>query len=239
MFDERMSDLTTHADALHQARETARALERFIAAEQRQQEQQPEYPRLYSLPGFQYCDLLLAQNEVAAVLERAEYALALSEQYLGKGLGLHDIGLDKLTLGRAHYQQGNFPQAIDWLNQAVTGLREAGAQHHLPRGLLACAALHRDTRNSNHDFAHARQDLQEVIDIAEPSGMRLHLTDYHLEMARLLIAEQQNPSQTPVAESESQLSLQDHITQAEKLIKETGYKRRLPELEELQNKVAG
>ena len=58
--------------------------------------------------------------------------------------------------------------------------------HYLPRGLLARATLHRHTR----DFARARQDLQEVFDIADGSGMRLYLTDYHLEMARLLVAEE-------------------------------------------------
>ncbi len=69
--------------------------------------------------------------------------------------------------------------------------------------------------------------------------MRLHLTDYHLEMARLLIAEQENPSQSSVEKSKSvALSVQDHVTQAAKLIEETGYKRRLPELVELQNKIA-
>ena len=223
----------------HQAGESTRALERFMEAEQMQQELQSETPRLYSLWGFRYCDLLLAQDEIVAVLERAEHALALSEKYLGKGLGLLDIGLDKLTLGRTHYQQGNFPQAIDWLDQAVAGLRKAGTQDYLPLGLLARTALYRDTRNPNHDFTRARLDLKEVHDIAEPSGMRLHMTDYHLEMARLLIAEQQNLPPTPVKKGESELSLQDHIIQAEKLIAETGYKRRLPELEELQNKVAG
>ena len=81
--------------------------------------------------------------------------------------------------------------------------------------------------------------MQDVYDIAEPSGMRLHLTDYHLEMARLLIAEKQNLPPTPVVKSESELSLQDHITQAAKLIADTGYKRRLPELEALQKKVVG
>lgn len=98
---ERMSDLTTHADALHQAGNTAAALALFREAEQLQQERQPVYPRLYSLSGFQYCDLLLAQGSTAEVLERAEYALEISTEQLG----LLSVALDQLTLGRAHLQQ--------------------------------------------------------------------------------------------------------------------------------------
>jgi len=230
----RMATCATHADALHQTGDTAQALEWFIQAEQIQQERQPEYPRLYSMPGFRYSDLLLAQAEVAAVLERAKQTL----EWVTTQSWLLDIALDQLTLGRAYYQQGNFLQATDWLDQAVAGLREAGTQDYLPRGLLVRAALHRDTRNPNYDFTRAHQDLQEAHDIAEPSGMRLHLTDYHLEMARLLITEQENPPQSPVEKGESALSLQEHIAKAAKLIEETGYKRRLPELEALQKQVA-
>ncbi len=238
----RMSICTTHADALHQAGETVLALELFIEVEQIQREQQPEHSYLYSLLGYRYCDLLLAKGKIAEVLIRAEYALNFSRNPYKLGIidmGLLDFALDQLTFGRAHCHQGDFPQATDWLDQAVAGLRKAGRLDYLPRGLLACAALYRDTRNPNHDFTRARQDLQEVYDISEPSGMRLHLTDYHLEMARLLIVEQENLSQSPVEQGESAaLSVQEHVAQAAKLIEETGYKRRLPELVELQNKLA-
>ena len=96
-----------------------------------------------------------------------------------------------------------------------------------------------------------------MYDIAEPSGMRLHLTDYHLEMARLLIAEKGNPPRSPFSKGGDQggdgdavsdvpplekggrgISLQEHIAQAAKLIEETGYKRRLPVLQELQDKIS-
>lgn len=225
---------TTHADALHQAGETAQALELFIAAEKIEQERQPEYPRLYSLWGFRYCDLLLAQGKVEEVLERAEYSLELS---MGEG-DLLSIALDQLTLGRAYYQQGNFPQAINRLDQAVASLRMARQQDDLPRGLLARAALNHDTRNPNHDFTQARQDLQEVYDIAEPSGMRLYLADYHLELARLLLAERECGIQSPDEfDGRKALTLNEHVAAAARLIEETGYKRRLPELEALQSKI--
>lgn len=67
----RMSSRTAHADALHQAGDTAAALALFREAEQLQQEWRSYEPRLYSLRGFRYCDLLLAQGSTAEVLERA------------------------------------------------------------------------------------------------------------------------------------------------------------------------
>ena len=63
---QRMSNRTTHADALHQAGRRAEAEARFREAEQMQQERQPAYPLLNSLGGFLYCDLLLADAERAA-----------------------------------------------------------------------------------------------------------------------------------------------------------------------------
>ncbi|MDX9987509.1 hypothetical protein [Thiothrix unzii] len=246
---QRSGKRTTHADALHQAGDTAAALALFREAEQLQQEYQPRFPHLYSLQGFQYCDLLLAQGSTVEVLERAEYALKV---VLNGSKNLLDIALNQLTLGRAHLQQTLLPpspasrerglggEGLQWLDQAVAGLRAAGTMDHLPRGLLARAALHRHTR----DFARARQDLQEVFDIADGSGMRLHLTDYHLEMARLLVAEEkEGVCNTPLQGTADVGAycirpLQYHIAEAERLIAATGYHRRDKELLELQQILA-
>jgi tetratricopeptide (TPR) repeat protein len=54
------------ADALHQAGRRSEAETRFREAEQMQKEMQPDYPLLYTVSGFQYCDLLLAAPEHAA-----------------------------------------------------------------------------------------------------------------------------------------------------------------------------
>jgi hypothetical protein len=72
---QRMLKRTTHADALDQSGQLTQANELFQAAEVLQQEHQPDYPHLYSLQGFQYCDLLLSQGETEAVLERAKKTL--------------------------------------------------------------------------------------------------------------------------------------------------------------------
>ena len=62
----RMAERTAHADALHQGGRRDEARQLFEEAEAIQAERQPEYPRLYSLQGFRYCDLLLSEAERAA-----------------------------------------------------------------------------------------------------------------------------------------------------------------------------
>lgn len=86
------------------------------------------------------------------------------------------------------------------------------------RGLLARAAFCRH----QEQWGAAKPDLQEAFEIAQRSEMRLHLTDYYLESAHLALAEGHNKS-----------AAREHIDAAAKLIEETGYKRRLQELEGL------
>jgi hypothetical protein len=118
----KMGTRATHAHALHQAGSRAEAEARFREAEERQAERQPDYPLLYSLQGFLYCDLLLTEAERAAwqvtfssglrppsevfahratlqaVSERAAQTLKWAT---AGNLGLLRIALDHLTLGRA------------------------------------------------------------------------------------------------------------------------------------------
>ncbi len=63
---QKMSNRTTAADALHQAGERVEAGTLFAEAERMQAARQPQFPRLYSLQGFQYADWLLAPAERAA-----------------------------------------------------------------------------------------------------------------------------------------------------------------------------
>ena len=68
----RMVMRTTHADALAQAGRLARSEALFREAEALQKEMQPGLPRLYSVQGYQYCDLLLARGRTAEAAARAE-----------------------------------------------------------------------------------------------------------------------------------------------------------------------
>jgi hypothetical protein len=111
----------THADALHQVGRWMEAEARFREAEAQQAGIQPDYPLLYSLHGFRYCDLLLTEPERAAwqlilrpetqktkpetaiaaciaVSKRAAHTLRIAVR---NNLPLLDIAMDHLTLGRA------------------------------------------------------------------------------------------------------------------------------------------
>jgi tetratricopeptide (TPR) repeat protein len=191
--DERGSNRTTLASALHQSGDLAAAARLFKDAERLQVEQQPEYPILFSFAGYLYCDLLLTQGQTAEVIRRASAILSIAEL----NHWLFDIGLDHLCLGRA-YPPGATESARH-LNLAVDYLRRASVLELIPLALLARGTPH---------------DLDEVFRIATRSGMRLHLTDYHLAMARLHHS-------------------REHFLKAEALIAETGYHRRDAELEAL------
>ncbi|MFM9962323.1 MAG: TIR domain-containing protein, partial [Planctomycetaceae bacterium] len=114
----RMVNRITAADALHQSGQRTEAGTLFAEAERMQQEMQPQFDLLYSLPGFRYCDWLLAPAEQAAwrryfkseisnlkseisdclaeVERRAQKAQVIAVQ----NEWLLDIALDHLTLAR-------------------------------------------------------------------------------------------------------------------------------------------
>lgn len=220
----RFSKRTTLADALNQAGEQAEAERLFREAETMQKEYQPKFYFLYSLQGFQFCDLLLDQGAYQEVQKRSGQAIEIAQ----RNHWLLDIALDNLSLGRAYLLQVKAEETSDFilvenfLNQAVEGLREYGEQNYLPFGLLARAALYR----LKQEFIRAWDDLNEVREIAELGGMKLHLTDCHLEAARLHLA--QGWAEKAGEEFEA----------AKALVEETGYHRRDREVQELQDLIA-
>ncbi|NIM99904.1 MAG: hypothetical protein GTO24_18085 [candidate division Zixibacteria bacterium] len=214
------SKRTTLADALHQAGQLEEAEQWFCQAEEMQNERQRSYPFLYSLQGYQFCDLLLSQGKYKDVMERAEKTL---EWAILVKASLLALALDHLSLGRAWMMKAfvdgrrDFTKAMDYLNRAAAGLREAGTNDHLPRGLLARAECYRYIK----EFSKARADLNEAEEIAELGGMKLHLCDFHLEAGRLCLAE------------ENEEQAEKHFSMAKKMIEETGYHRRDKEVERL------
>ena len=149
---QRMSKRTTHADALHQAGRRAESETLFREAEEMQAEWQPEYPLLYSWPGFRYCDLLLAQAEREAwgvgildfefrILDLIDDCRAVSERAAQTldwwtnhftNASLLTIALDHLTLGRAELysailEHSDIQNSKSNIENSVTGLRRAGA----------------------------------------------------------------------------------------------------------------
>ncbi len=91
-WDMHMMNRTTHADALQQAGHAAEAGALFREAEDLQAKNQPEYPLLYSLRGFQYCDLLLAPAE------RAAWRVFLPSPASGGGAGGNVVDLSAAIL---------------------------------------------------------------------------------------------------------------------------------------------
>jgi len=155
-----------------------------------------------------------------------------AQDFLGRGLGLVDIGFGWLLIGRAQDALDD-AEAAGSLDAAVEGLRKAGQEQFVPQALLARAA-HRRKRVAAGETAllePLRTDLAEIADIAEPE-MRLHLTDLALERARLAL---DVPSAFPNAREEASRQ----TTVAAQLIAETGYHRRDGELAELKARLAG
>jgi tetratricopeptide (TPR) repeat protein len=242
----RVSKRTTHADALHQAGRRAEAKVRFDEAEEVQAKIQPAYPLLYSVSGFQYCDLLLAPSErtswdviCSGVLRPSEEIIAhrATLSYIYKRtietlkwatgrLGLLTIALDHLTLGRvALYEAILERTSLDacrvFLQQAVDGLRRAGQQQELPGGLLSRAWL-RSLTGPRTGPESAQADLDEAWEIAERGPMPLFLADIHLYRARLFFREEHYPWESPRAD----------LAEARRLIEKCGYWRRKEELED-------
>lgn len=181
---QRVARWTDLANALHQCGATLEADRLFEQAERFFSQVQPGQPVLYSLEGYQYCDLLLSQGENAAVLRRAAQTIALADR-IHRPL---DIGLDHLSLGRAY--PADSAESASHINDAVEYLRRSGHLDFLPLGLLA-----RGTQ----------RDLDEVFKIASRSAMRLHLTDYHLAQARLYIRENRLDDARPHIEKAAKL----------------------------------
>lgn len=197
----------------------------FQEAEEMQKKSQLEYPILYSLWGFRYCDLLLGRGKYKEVLSQAEQTL---ERGVREGwYSLLSIALDHLSLGRAHLLQAlregtsDLSQASEHLNQAVDWLRRAGTQQYIPRGLLARAELYM----AQKDFEKAKRDLDEAMTIAERGEMGLYEADCRLGYARLYLA------------MGDKGKAREELAIAKGMITKMGYHRRDKEVEEIEEQL--
>ncbi|HVE71994.1 MAG TPA: hypothetical protein VNI54_11545 [Thermoanaerobaculia bacterium] len=232
---------TAHADALHQAGRAQEAGERFREAEALQREHVPITPLLYSLQGFQFCDLLLAGVERAAwrrclgtdaqpfdadTLSDVEHRSTIALAIAMRKKWVRDTALDKLTLGRvALFREILGNASIDdapmRVEAAVKGLRQAGQVDDLPRALLTRAWL----RVLHGDEAAARADLDEVQMFAERGPMRLYLADVHLYRARLFFRENLDAAR-------------EELKKARALIERCSYHRRDDEVRDAENVIS-
>ena len=167
-----------------------------------------------------------ALSRCREVRERATQTVKIAEE----NHWLLDIALDHLTLGRTFLLEAVLEApspdllspAQHHLDRAVTGLRQAGTQDVMPRGLIARAQLHRVQFQHSDDNAFAQrsqQDLTEASQIASRGPMPLFLSDIHLEQSRL------HHAQGNIDAARQSLS------QARALIQKHGYHRRDAKLE--------
>lgn len=212
---QQMGKRSNHADTLHQLGRTAEAQALFAEAERVQVERQPTHPLLYSMPGYWYCDLLLAAGEAREVLRRASQTLA----WMTAQGWLLDIALHHLSLGRAHLATTppDFSASEPHLRAAVDGLRASGHTDDIPRGLLARAVFHR----LRDDLPSAWKDLDAVATLVRRHGLRLFEADLALEQTRCHLA------------ASNRDSARTTLEHARKLITEMSYGRRVPELNAL------
>lgn len=241
------------AAALHQAGRWEESARNFREAETIQAERRPEYPRLFSLRGFQYRELLLSRAEpvtgsgldgLAALDSRPEKAelfrqachevLERAREVLNHWL--LDIALDHLTLGRAHLclALAASPSAAPGEDRAAQLAQAAEAADLAVDGLrrasqenyLPLGLLARAAlRRFRADYSGATADLTEALEIAERGSMRLHECDAHLEWARLC------RDQGDLA------GARRHLARARELVNETGYGRREREVKWLEGQL--
>jgi tetratricopeptide (TPR) repeat protein len=206
---------TSHADALHQLGRVAEARALFAEAERMQVEQQPDYPLLYSAPGYQYCDLLVAAGEAREVLRRATQLL----EWASARRTPLEIALNHLSLGRVHLAATppDLNAAESHLWAAVDGFRASGLTDFVPRGFLARAAFHR----MRDELPSAWKDLDTVQTLVRRHGLRLFEADLALEQTRCHLA------------ANNRESARTTLEHARKLITEMSYGRRVPELNAL------
>jgi ATP/maltotriose-dependent transcriptional regulator MalT len=251
---------TTHANALHVVGHLREAERLFIAAERLQAERQHDYPLLYSLQGFHYCELVLAKGDHAAAFRRAIKLLEWqipSDSLLTRALVRLALGRIQLVqvLSKAEQthpliQSDNLRAVCDRINEAIEGLRIAGRNDFLPRGLLTRVVF----RRSIGDWDAAKRDLDEVEEITEPGPMKLYLCDMALERVRLALSKMEpfapliglieNNRPKPVApdSAETKRLKEEAVKQlaiAANYIKTCGYHKRDKELAELQTVLRG
>jgi hypothetical protein len=168
-------------------------------------------------------DAMRVMEVCRSVLRRAEQTLNWAE--FTPNASVLTNGLDHLTLARSQFYAAILHRELhsgEHLKEAMDFLRRAGAQDHLPLGLLTCAMW----GGATGAFDGAREDLDEAFEIAERGPMPLYLADIHLHRARLFGLLANRPAAYPW------VSARDDLDWARELINKCDYGRRRGELED-------
>ncbi|WP_295447241.1 toll/interleukin-1 receptor domain-containing protein [uncultured Thiodictyon sp.] len=241
----RLAALAYLGRALHGQGRPLEAALAFAEAAAVKAEHTPHRPTLVGLHDFDYAQILLEQArtpaERFAVLERARASLDDGLDAMHRHL-LSDA-LDHCTIGQAlagpdGSAAGSDAEAREAgaaLDRAIETMRRANSMVLMPI-LYLIRAHHRRTQG---DSSGARTDLEAALAIATPPGMRTYLAETALLAGQLALdlaldlaqagADPAAPDPVPEAAR--------HWTQADLLIRETGYGRREAELHLLETRL--
>lgn len=171
------------------------------------------HPKLYSIYGYNYAQLLLEQacqeSDWREVLERRHASLDIAvklNHFLSQALDYGIIGLARAALGE--------PDTLQAFNLAVTTMQCADTIIHLPAMHIARAHYLRNL----HNLPAAWIDVEVAQTIAKRGNMRTYLAECALLAGNLFLDEANIPEAIA------------HHTSAAQLIREDGYGRRLTEL---------
>ncbi len=187
------------ADALHQAGRRAEAEKLFREAEEIHAKNDPTNPLLYTVSGFQYCDLLLAP------CERAAFAIADSS--------IADCGLriaDLLVACRAVSHRA--AQTLDWsVNIFNFGLLTVALDHltlgraALYQAIMEHSAIHTPQSALDESALHTPQSAIE----SAVTGLRRAGTTHHIPRGLLTRAWFRFLSGVPTGQDSAQVDLDE------------------------------
>ncbi|MFC1748623.1 hypothetical protein ACFL2V_07430 [Pseudomonadota bacterium] len=254
---ERLGFHVTHADALHQAGQRNKAERLFGEAETLQVQHQRNFPLLYSVNGFRYCDLLLYRAEREAwkatlnnrisrtdtkdetditepshaltrtVTERTKKTLHWARH---GNLSILTIALDLLTLARAALYTSVLIGSSPSSSHTFTQQAVEDLRRAARNDYLPFGLL---TRAWLHILENNPQEAQAYLDeamtIAERGPMPLHMADIYLHRARLFFRVSPYPWHNPDGTPHS---AKEDLAEARRLIEKHGYWRRKEELED-------
>lgn len=265
-IDERkVSSRCSLATALHQSNKIREAFRLFEEAEQIEKIASPKTPKLRSLQGFDYHELLLGAVECGAwrawlrLTETSAKELKSRSQFvrqratetlryaIERGIGILSVEINRLTLERVALYDAllaskgiSSTNASSNITSVTNGLKRAGQQRFVVSALLT-RAWHR--RVLDLSASDAKSDLNDAWDIAESGPMKLHMADIHLYRARLFGRTEDEGrglkypwDKNPDGSSRGPA---DDLAEARRLIEECGYWRRKEELEDAERALLG
>jgi tetratricopeptide (TPR) repeat protein len=227
LFQRMVARACQHANALLAAGRLREAEERFREAESLQRQRQPTLPRLYSLPGFLYGDLLLARGRAAEVLDRLAEIQRWSENAWWKAILLDDA-LYLLNAARARARLASSQPSTKNQEPGTTppflpALLDANRDDITPLGYLAQAEILLGNADWGLRIADSgKQEIETALHEAETRARRgpmpLFLAEVWLLRSRLLVL------------GSGLLEARRCWKEAKRLIEKHGYGRRKPDL---------